>query len=132
MPTVDGSSIQDFEALPAGEYNCRFSKWTNKPSKAGDSDNVECQFTVEDGEFTGRTLFWTKSLKSGALWSFKQMCVALGAQPDEFKGVFDTDVVLQGVQGNECRLSVSVNPPGHQYEGRNNIDSIKAAAFAVR
>lgn len=132
MPTVDGSQIQDFEALPAGDYNCRFNSWTNKEANAGDSTNAECVFVVDDGEYAGRKIFWTKSLKPAALWSFKQMAVALGAEPDAFKGLFDTDEILQSVQGNECRLTLSVNPEGHAYAGRNNVEAIKGATIALR
>lgn len=129
-PIIDSSTILEFEALPKGTYNCRLQKFENKRTNADDGDNVNLRFTVEDGELAGRIIFYTLSLKPGALWKFKQTCLALGAEPKQFVGLFDTDEILNSIQGNECRVAVSIQQGG-DYDGRQQVDSVKAPGFAA-
>lgn len=126
-PIVDGSSIKDFAPIE-GTFNCRLESFANKEAKAKDSTNVNLTFIVDDGEYVGRKLFVTRSLKPQALWSFKKTCMALGADAEEFVGEFDTDDILRPLVGSECRVKASIQTEG-QYAGRQQVDDVLAPGF---
>lgn len=127
MPTVDGSSIKDFDPIE-GTFVCRLEKFENTKAKTDKSDNVNMTFVVDEGEYAGRKLFVTKSLKPQALWSFKQICVAMGADPEAFAGQFDTDDILRELVGAECRIKASIQTDG-PYAGRQAVDEVLAPGF---
>lgn len=130
MPVVDGSSIEDFSALPDGTYDCELESFENKQAKTDQSANVTLKFNVtEDSEFTGRKIFVTHNLKPQSLWSFKRTCVALGADPEDFAGPFDTDDMLGQLRSAPCRIRVTVNPEGHPYAGKQNVEEIMAMSY---
>lgn len=128
-PIVDGSSIKDFDPIE-GTFNCRLEKFENKPAKDGESDNINLTFVVDEGEFTGRRFFVTRNLKPQALWSFKKTCIALGADAEQFKGSFDTDEILRGLIGEECRVKASIQTEG-DYAGRQKVDDVLAPGFSL-
>lgn len=128
MPTVDGSSIKEFPTLPAATYEAAFSEWKNDDK----GENVTLIFIVTEGEFLNQKLFTNRNLQPQSLWSFKKTTVALGADPELFVGEFDTDEILQGVQGAACRLKVSIRgADAGAYAGRNNVDDVIAPAYAM-
>lgn len=128
-PIVDGSSIKDFDPIE-GTFNCRLESFENKAAKTDGSPNVNLTFVVDEGEYVGRKLFVTKSLKPQALWNFKKTCVALGADPEEFVGQFDTDEILRNLIGEECRVKASIQTEG-DYAGRQSVDDILAPGMSL-
>jgi hypothetical protein len=130
-PVIDGSVIEEREPLPPGMYDARFAEFSLEDGDKAQYYKMvyECQSEDGDENVAGRKLFTNKSLSPQALWSFKQACIAMGADPDTFKGQFDTEAVLEPLVGAEVRLKVSQR----KYEDRitNNIDRILAPGFGV-
>lgn len=56
---TDGQTMDDRDALPAGEYPAALVKSEHKETKAKNGNAyIDCEFEVTDGEFKGRR-FWT-------------------------------------------------------------------------
>ena len=130
MPVVDGSSIQNFDPIPADVYEAKLESYENKTAKTDNSPNVNLVFVITEGEYEGRKQFLTRNLKPQSLWSFKATCVALGAKPELFDGEFDTDEILTDLIGADCRLRVIVQTEG-QYAGKNNVEEVLAPTVSV-
>lgn len=130
MPVVDGSSIQNFDPIPADVYPAKLESYENKTAKTDGSANVNLVFVITEGEYEGRKQFLTRNLKPQSLWSFKATCVALGADPKLFAEEFDTDEILTDLIGEDCRIRVTLQTEG-QYAGKNNIEEVLAATVSV-
>jgi len=131
-PVVDGSSIKDFEPVE-GTFECVFASYENKKAK-DNTDNINMVFEVnaiEHPDMEGRKFFVTKNLKPQALWSLKQTCVRLGADPELFAGEFDTDEILTDLIGEPCRIKASLQTEG-EYAGRQQVDDVLAAGYALK
>ena len=129
-PIVDGSSITTFDAVPPNIYECRLESFKNTLAKSDQSPNVELTFVIDEGEYANRKFFYIHNLKPQSLWSFKKTCVSLGADPESFKGQFDTDEILRPLIGSPCRIRAGIQGPG-EFEGRQSVDEILGMGFAL-
>ena len=99
LGTVNFAQAPSFEPLPAGDYDGVTGTWEPKPTKAGDSMNVEAKFVLtyedpETNETRTRTVLNRWNLKPESLWRIKRDLVAMGADPSQFES---TDVDLEAV-----------------------------------
>lgn len=128
MPKVNWSQVEDFQALPAGEYACRLSGAEYvEESKSSGQPYYALTFTVDEGQYQNRKLFKNQSMSPDALPFMKQTLKALGQE--QLSDDDDLDVVFAQLVGNECRLKVSQRE--YQGEMRNNVDRVLAPAYAA-
>ena len=127
MAKVDFTGVGDnFEPIPAGTYDAVFTSYKNHTSK-NDAPYVSLEFTVNDSEYAGRKAWQNHSFQPQTLWALKRTAKALGAGDEELTGEMDTDDLLNGLIGNDCRLDLEVR----EYQGRfnNGIAAIKAVGL---
>jgi len=74
---ADIESVNDFEPLPDGEYNCRLAEIIETFTHGGD-DMWKLQFVVEDGKYTGRYVFDNMVFSERAYPRIKLICHSLG------------------------------------------------------
>ena len=127
--TVDFSDVQDFEALPKGDYESVLEKATfveqDDPEKY---PYINTEWVVtEEGEFKGRRLWMVLSLSPRALFRMKDVFENLGVYEDNLDFDYDeeTGTLLEPeITGLPALLSVSQRT----YEGRqqNQIDAVTA------
>ena len=99
LGVIDFTAAKDFEPVPAGDYPGQTKSWEAKPTKNGDSHNIEAKFVFEytdpeSQETKNRTHTQRWNLKPQALWRIKRDLIAMGADPDDLKG---NDVNLAAV-----------------------------------
>lgn len=131
MPIVDGSQIKDLVALPNNWYPAKFDKYELAYGKDSGNPYDAVEFVVAsedspDGE--EHRLFYNMTVTDKSMWRWKRDAIALGADPAIFDGEFDTEDVLDGLEGNACRIQVTIQTKG-DYAGRNQVKSIKAPNF---
>ena len=133
---VDFSTVKDFEAVPAGDYDGQTMRgWEAKPTKAGDSTNIEVKFRYEDQDDAPRVHLQRYNLKPAALWKIKRDLIALGADPQDFESTdVDLEGVLNGLFGGSvpraCVLTFSVRkytPEGGEEREQNELVKVVAA-----
>jgi len=105
---VDLTNVKDLAVLPSGQYRAQVTNAKVKTAKAGDSQVIEWELTVQDPAYQGRKLFMNHSLKETALWNLKRFVEAVGVSFDA--AGFDTE----GVLGKMLLLVVGQEP----YQGR--------------
>lgn len=126
MPTVDGSAIQDFAAIPADTYDAVLAE----AEYHSDKQYYAFKFRITEGDHVNRQMFRNVSIKPTSLWAFKAACVALGADPSAFEGEFDTDDILEPLIGEACRIKVGVQgEDAGEFAGRNQVDKILAPSY---
>lgn len=77
--TVDFSEVQDFEALPAGEYPVVIDKATfREPQEEGKFPYINLALKVTEGEHEGRMFWMILSFSPKAIWRMKQVFDNLG------------------------------------------------------
>lgn len=59
MYNPDAEAQQDYAPLPSGEYLAQITDSDMKPTKNDSGEYLELEYTVLDGEFTGRKV-WTR------------------------------------------------------------------------
>lgn len=125
MPVVDMSGIQtEFTPIDPGEYEAQFVEFENGISGKNNA-KVMMRYVITEGEFKDRKLTAHKALTSDSLWSLKRDMLALGADPDDVSGVFDTDELLPNLQGNDCKIVVDLGEPNEDGKRFNNIKEVK-------
>lgn len=117
---VDLTNVKALEVLPPGQYRAQITNAKVKAAKAGDSQVIEWELTIQDPAHQGRKLFINNSLKETALWNLKRLVEACGASFDA--SGFDTEQML-----GKMLIAVVGQEP---YQGRlvNRVtDTLKAA-----
>lgn len=98
---IDFQNIPSFEPVEAGEYDGFTDSWEAKPTKAGDSTNIEGKFKFNyqdsDGNETQRTIVARWNLKKEALWRMRQDLVNMGVDPSDLNS---DSVDLEGILNN--------------------------------
>jgi hypothetical protein len=115
-----------FTPIDPGEYEAKFVEFENGVSQAGNAKVVMVYEITEEGEFVGRKLKAHKGLSNDALWSLKRDLIALGADPDDIAGSFDTDELLPDLVGNDCKIVVDLGEPNEDGKQFNNITEVKS------
>lgn len=119
--TIDFSEVEEFEAVPAGEYEAEITKIEYREPASEDKYpylNVEVTIT-EDGDEQGRKVWGIWSFSPKAMWRMKQAWENLGViEPDEEIEIDwddDTNLLLEpDFVGVPCLVTVVEEP----YEGR--------------
>jgi hypothetical protein len=134
---IDFQNIPTFEPVAAGTYDGFTETWEAKPTKAGDSTNVEGKFKFNyqdgDGNEAQRSIIARWNLKKEALWRLRQDLVNMGVDPSELNSdAVDLESVLNQVFGavpTPVTLSIIQRtwtpPDGGETQVRNEIASVK-------
>lgn len=116
----------DFVPVDAGTYEAKFVSFKNGISNAG-NQKVEMTYQItEEGDANNRKLTAHRALHPDALWSLKRDLLALGADPDDVSGSFDTDELLPELVGADCKIDVTLGEPNDNGVRFNNIDEVHA------
>ena len=108
LAKLDFSDVKSgFDAVPAGDYPGQTVRgWEAKPTKAGDSTNVEVKFLIEH-EGKKQTVLHRWNLKPAALWRIKRDLIALGADPRDFESKsVDLEKVLNSLFSRSAPIAV--------------------------
>lgn len=119
---VDFSKIPVNEPIPSGIYDLRVTNATLKDTKAGDSQYINVECTVEGGPFDSKKLWMIISLAPDdnglpkGMWRMQQLQKAFNLEenPEEIDfqdwigGLFKAEVVTTQDQNNPDRKNVNV------------------------
>jgi len=131
--TVNFSDVEDFEAIPEGEYAVEIDKVEVRRNKADDGDYLNWEFVVLDGDYENRRLWLITSLKPTALFRLKSVFEQLDVlDSDEMELEYDDDqevtsssgprLLYPDVEGLEATVKVKVD----MYDGkeRNKVEDL--------
>lgn len=101
---IDFENIPTFEPVEAGTYDGVTESWEAKPTKAGDSTNIEGKFKFNylngDGNEAQRSIVARWNLKKEALWRLRNDLVNMGVDPSELSGdAVDLEGILNDIFG---------------------------------
>jgi len=134
---IDFQNIPTFEPVEAGDYDGFTDSWESKPTKNGDSTNVEAKFKFNyqdgDGNEAQRTILARWNLKKEALWRLRNDLVNLGVDPSELTGdAVDLESILNNVFGTiptpvTLRITQRTWTPdgGGEAQLRNEVAGVK-------
>lgn len=95
---IDFQNIPTFEPVETGTYPGVTETWEPKPTRNGDSTNIEAKFRFAyegpDGEEIQRNIIHRWNLKREALWKVRSDLVRMGVDPSELSS---NDVDLEGI-----------------------------------
>lgn len=124
MPKLNLKGVGRPEPVPEDTYTCNVTSHRNDKVKSGDykdTDRVNLELTINDGEFAGRKLFKSYILDDDLLWIFKQDMIVLEADPKLLEDEeADTDMVVKSAYGSTCEAEVSINTYTQNGEERTN------------
>lgn len=124
MPKLNLKNIARPEPVPEATYACNVTGHRNDKVKTGDykdTDRINLELTINDGDFAGRKLFKSYILDDDLLWIFKQDMLVLEADPKMLENEeADTDLVVKSTYGNTCAAEVSINSYVQNGEDRTN------------
>ena len=109
----------DFEAVPAGIYEC--SLRDVQPKEGAKSPYWSWEFECVEDDFKGRRFWLNTSLSEAALWKMKEVFKAFGVAPDA-----DTDELV----GEHVRLVISqsiIQGGNRKGEMGNQVDNVRPA-----
>lgn len=125
--TVDFSDVQEFEALPKGEYQGVIEKGTwVEPQQDDKYPYVNVELNVTDGEYKDRKVWVIWSLSPKALFRMKADMENLGIISEDAELDIDVDedtelVVSPEISGLPC---VIVCDKPRTYEGREQTNAV--------
>lgn len=117
--SVDLSKADSNSLIPDGEYQAIVYDVAQKQNKAQDGFNLNWQFKIRGGEYEGRSVFLTTSLKENALFRLRDVLIALGHPiPEDGKLELDTEDLL----AKPCTITVTHS----EYNGktRNQVQDV--------
>lgn len=88
---LDFSNVQEFEALPAGDYPVYVEQVELKQSQHSDYPYLNYTLVVSEGEYANRKLFMISSLSPKALWRAKAVFQSLGVYQEQMDLNVDDD-----------------------------------------
>lgn len=93
MPQIelDFSNVEEFEALPAGDYPVIVDHVELRVGQQSGNPYLNWDLTVADGEYSGRHLFMSSGLTERSLWRLKKVFENLGIYQDVMSIVTDDD-----------------------------------------
>lgn len=107
----------EFEALPAGIYECKLREVT--PQDGAKAPYWKWEFEIVEDEFKSRRLWLNTSLSEAALWKFKEVFKAFGVTPDtDTDDLIDEHVMLVVSQG-------IIQSGARKGEMGNNVDNVR-------
>lgn len=76
--SIPKMAFADQLQITPGSYPAQVTKAEIKDTKAGDSEYVNWEFTITEGEFAGKLVWLATSLKESAMWRIVSLLNALG------------------------------------------------------
>ncbi len=122
---VDFSEVEEFEAMPKGNYDCVIEKVEVRDSNSSDYQYLNWELKVADGEFKDRRLWFITSFSPKALFRLKQTLENLGMYDEDLNFDFDDEsgAVLDPVLvGLPCTAAVSQRVYNETMQ--NQVDAI--------
>jgi hypothetical protein len=130
---VNFSDVEDFEAIPEGEYGAEVDKVEVRRNKADDGDYLNWEFVILDGDYENRRLWLITSLKPTALFRLKDIFEQLDVlEGDEMELEYDDDQDVTTSSGPRLLypdvegMEVSIRVKNETYDGkeRNKVESV--------
>jgi hypothetical protein len=119
-----GTEVGNFDAIPAGSYVAKVTggelREAGENAKYPGSQYINWEFTIQEGEYTGRKQWTNTSLREGALFGLKELLAATG----KFDVDGDLDFDIEDVIGSDVRISVRVKD--YKGEAQNEVRRVKA------
>lgn len=105
-----------------GVYTCEVGECELSTSDSSGEDYLAWQWKVQDGKFSGRTIFDNTSLQPQALWKLRKVLECLGVEvedgemeldPSEYIGlVADLEVGMEQYEGKPRARVIDIFPEG--------------------
>lgn len=97
---VNFAAVADFEAIPAGEYECVFRYEKIAPAPKSGNNTLYAQYIVGD---TNQKIFKAYSLEAKALWALKRDLIRLGASLEDMNSEnADIQDIVDSINGVSC------------------------------
>lgn len=133
---IDFQNIPTFEPVEPGDYDGFTEGWESKPTRNGDSTNIEGKFKFAyqdgDGNEAQRSIIARWNLKKEALWRLRNDLVNMGVDPSEMNSdSVDLESVLNNVFGmvpTPVTLRIiqkTWTPEGGDPQQRNEVAGVK-------
>lgn len=107
----------EFEAVPAGVYECKLREVT--PKDGTKAPFWSWEFECVEEEYKGRRFWLNTSLSEAALWKFKEVFKGFGVEPDtDTDDLVDEHVMLVISQG-------IIQAGSRKGEMGNNVDNVR-------
>lgn len=113
---------EGFSAVPPDTYEAQITSIEVKDSKDKQSQNLQWQFTIIEGEYIDRVLFLWKNLKPQALWSLRELLVDLGVPREDVEGEFEFEP--DDFIGMNVYMTVQVG----MYQGKETNEIVRVVA----
>jgi hypothetical protein len=108
---VEAMKSEPMERLPEGTYKAKISDIEIKEQAFPEATKISVEFTVDDGEFTGRKTWWNTTLSeqtTDKAFSFIKGQICKMAGVDSTNGnPLDT---LTNARGNVCEIDLTYKP----------------------
>lgn len=126
LGTINFQNIPTFEPVEGGVYPGQTDSWEAKPTKNGDSMNVEGKFKFthdnSEGEEQERSIILRWNLKREALWRIRGDLVKMGVDPSDLNSsAVDLEATLNEVFGSVPTL-VNLTIRKYTYTPENGGD----------
>lgn len=125
-----GSSIPDFDPLPAGQYHAALTDGELRDNKDGPSDknptgqHIHWEFTVQEGTYQGRKLWRNTPMGGNGVGFLKEVLAATGKFTDaQLAG--DLDFEIPNLLNSQVLLTVKVK------EDQNDVKKVRPYSTAT-
>jgi len=88
---IDFSAVEDFAALPDGNYSVTVDHVEMRDSKTSDVPYLSWDLIVTGEEYSGRHLFFTTSLSEKSLWRLKAVLTNLNVLEEQMNFEIDDE-----------------------------------------
>jgi hypothetical protein len=89
--TIDFSAVPDFQPLPSGDYAVVIDHVEVRQGQTSGQPYLNFDLVVAEGEYEGRHLFTTSSLKENSLWRLKALLDSFSLMPEDGQISIETD-----------------------------------------
>lgn len=124
---MKGVTVDQFTALPKGLYHCAVESATTKTSQRG-SQYIEWILKVDQGDFTGRKLWYNTTLLPQSMWVLKRLLLAVGVPEDQLDDD-NLEFELDDFIGSE--LVARVDHEMYQGETRQRVVNVYPPDYAT-
>jgi hypothetical protein len=126
---LGGASSSNFDPLPAGIYNVAITdyewKETGEASKHPETEYLNFEFTIQDGDHEDRRLWTNCMLPPYDPFMLKGLVSACEGSGVASSSTFDLDAWLGDAIGKTCAAVVKIRKATEEYEASNEIKRFK-------
>lgn len=126
---LGGASSSNFDPIPAGIYTVAITdyefKETGENAKHPETEYLNFEFTIQDGEYEDRKLWTNCMLPPYDPFMLKGLVSACEGQGVASSSDFDLDKWLEKAIGKTCSAVVKIRKATDEYEASNEIKRFK-------